>query len=269
MMTLRGVRMDKETIHISVRYLVEFILRSGNLDSRKGGFADKDAMSKGSRLHRKIQKQMGANYRSEVALSHTVEFDEFFIEVEGRADGIIDEQNRVVIDEIKGVYKELRYLDEPVEVHLAQAKCYAYMYGLKNKKEILGVQMTYCNLDTEDVRRFESEYSFSELQLWFKDLINRYYLWEKWHFDWKQIRNESMQGLEFPFPYRDGQKEVVGSVYRTILRKKQLFIQAPTGVGKTMSTIFPAVRSMGEGITEKIFYLTAKTITRTDRKSVV
>lgn len=263
MMTLRGVRMDKETIHISVRYLVEFILRSGNLDSRKGGFADKDAMSKGSRLHRKIQKQMGANYRSEVALSHTVEFDEFFIEVEGRADGIIDEQNRVVIDEIKGVYKELRYLDEPVEVHLAQAKCYAYMYGLKNKKEILGVQMTYCNLDTEDVRRFESEYSFSELQLWFKDLINRYYLWEKWHFDWKQIRNESMQGLEFPFPYRDGQKEVVGSVYRTILRKKQLFIQAPTGVGKTMSTIFPAVRSMGEGITEKIFYLTAKTITRT------
>lgn len=255
--------MDKEVIHISVRYLVEFILRSGDLDNRRGGFADKEAMAKGSRLHRKIQKRMGAEYRAEVALSHQVEFDEFVIEVEGRADGIIEAENKVTIDEIKGVYKELRYLEEPLEVHLAQAKCYAYIYGLQNEIDTLGVQMTYCNLDTEDIRRFEKEYRWTELEIWFSELLHRYYVWEQWHYHWKKKRNASMQGMEFPFPYRDGQKEVVSSVYRTILRKKQLFIQAPTGVGKTMSTVFPAVRSMGEGISEKVFYLTAKTITRT------
>lgn len=255
--------MDKEVIHISVRYLVEFILRSGDLDNRRGGFADKEAMAKGSRLHRKIQKRMGAEYRAEVALSHQVEFDEFVIEVEGRADGIIEAENKVTIDEIKGVYKELRYLEEPLEVHLAQAKCYAYIYGLQNEIDTLGVQMTYCNLDTEDIRMFEKEYRWTELEIWFSELLHRYYVWEQWHYHWKKKRNASMQGMEFPFPYRDGQKEVVSSVYRTILRKKQLFIQAPTGVGKTMSTVFPAVRSMGEGISEKVFYLTAKTITRT------
>ncbi|MBS6194638.1 MAG: ATP-dependent DNA helicase [Clostridiales bacterium] len=255
--------MEKEIIRISVRNLVEFILRSGNLDTRRGSFADKEAMAKGSRIHRKIQKQMGALYQAEVSLSHLIEYEEFSIVVEGRADGIIHTEDSVTIDEIKAVNRDLRFLEEPEEVHLAQAKCYAYIYGTREKQKHLKVQMTYCQMETEEIRRFEREYSLEELERWFIWLTDQYYQWALWQHQWKITRNESMQGMEFPFPYRPGQRDVVSSVYRTILRKMQLFIQAPTGVGKTISTVFPAVRSMGEGLSEKIFYLTAKTITRT------
>ena len=255
--------MDKEVIRISVRNLVEFILRSGDLDTRKGAFADREAMAKGSRIHRKIQRQMGASYQAEVFMSHTTEFDEFVILVEGRADGVLQTEEGVVIDEIKGVHRDLRFLEEPLEVHLAQAKCYAFFWSQDKDLEKIQVQMTYCHLDTEEIRRFERTYTSEELEKWYEWLITQYYQWALWEYQWKKTRNASMEGLEFPFPYREGQRDVVSGVYRTILRKMQLFIQAPTGVGKTMSTIFPAVRSMGEGLTEKIFYLTAKTITRT------
>lgn len=253
----------KETVRVSVRNLVEFILRSGDLDNRRGGFADKEAMTKGSKLHRKIQKQMGSSYKAEVPLSYEVEYDEFSILIEGRADGILEEDERVIVDEIKGVYRDLRFLQEPQEVHLAQAKCYAYIYGKQNKRKEMAVWMTYCHLETEEVLRFEKEYDMEELECWFTDLVNQYSKWIQWHRQWKVKRNASMQNLEFPFEYREGQRDLVTGVYRTILRNKQLFIQAPTGVGKTMSTVFPAVRSLGEGVAEKIFYLTAKTITRT------
>lgn len=255
--------MDKKVIRISVRNLVEFILRSGDLDNRKGAFADKESMAKGSRIHRKIQKQMGGLYQAEVPLSYQAEYEEFSVLVEGRADGIIDEEELVTIDEIKGVHRKLSSLEEPLEVHLAQAKCYAYFYGMQKDREKLKVQMTYCNLETEEILRFEKIYTRKELESWFGWLIDQYYRWALWQHQWIITRNESMQGMEFPFPYREGQRDVVSSVYRSILRKMQLFIQAPTGVGKTMSTLFPAVRSMGEGLSEKIFYLTAKTITRT------
>lgn len=255
--------MEKEVIRISVRNLVEFILRSGDLDTRRGAFADREAMAKGSRIHRKIQKQMGAAYQAEVPLAHSTEFEEFSVLVEGRADGIIYGEDFVMVDEIKGVHRDLRFLERPVEVHLAQAKCYAYFLGKEKGLLQIRVQMTYCHLDTEEIRRFEEEYTVEELEAWFQWVLDQYYQWALWQHQWRQTRNTSMEGLEFPFSYREGQRDLVSGVYRTILRRKQLFIQAPTGVGKTMSTIFPAVRSMGEGLTEKIFYLTAKTITRT------
>lgn len=258
-----GSGTDREVIRISVRNLVEFILRSGDLDNRRGGFADREAMNKGSRLHRKIQRQMGSAYQAEVALACEKEYREFSIRVEGRADGIITDRKGAMIDEIKGIYRDVYRLETPVEVHLAQAKCYALIYGEQKGLEDIRVQMTYCNLETEEIRRFESHYAISELREWFDWLTDAYYRWALWQHQWRKKRNASMQGLEFPFPYREGQREVVGGVYRTIMRKKQLFIQAPTGLGKTMATVFPAVRSMGEGLSEKVFYLTAKTITRT------
>src|SRR5699024_7737182 len=154
-------------------------------------------------------------------------------------------------------------LRSPVNVHLAQAKCYAYIYAQQHDLDRVGVQMTYCNLDTEEIKRFSEAYTRQELKTWFEDLISRYEKWARFQIEWEQERNHSIHGLEFPFPYRAGQRDVAAAVYRTILRKKKLFIQAPTGVGKTISTIFPAVKAIGEGLAEKIFYLTAKTITRT------
>ena len=134
---------SKSRIRISVRRLVEFLLRSGDLDNRSTG-GDKEAMHKGSRLHRKIQKRMGSLYQPEVALKDTVEYENFQITVEGRADGIFLEDDIWTIDEIKGVYRRLQGMEEPEGVHLAQAKCYAYMYAKDKGLPQIRVQMTYC-----------------------------------------------------------------------------------------------------------------------------
>ena len=256
--------MKEETIiRISVRSLVEFILREGDIDNRVSGSMEKDAMLLGGKIHRKIQSRMGTNYTAEVPLKIQMPCDGFVLQIEGRADGVLKDDGKVLIDEIKGILRSLEHLEAPVPVHLAQAKCYAYIYAVQNSLKCIDVQMTYCQMETEEIRRFCQEFEFQELQTWFQDLVTQYEKWAKFEIEWRNVRNDSIRQIEFPFPYREGQRDLVVSVYRTILRKKKLFIQAPTGVGKTMATVFPAVRAMGEGLGEKIFYLTAKTITRT------
>ena len=168
-----------------------------------------------------------------------------------------------MVDEIKGVLRELEYIEKPVGVHLAQAKCYGYIYGKQQELDSITVQMTYCQMETEEVKRFQETFSIEELERWFFDIVMQYEKWARFQIEWRQTRDATIKEAEFPYPYREGQRELVTSVYRTILRKKKLFIQAPTGVGKTMTTIFPAVKAVGEGLGDKIFYLTAKTITRT------
>ncbi len=249
-------------VRISVRNLVEFILRSGDIDNRIAA-ADKDTMLLGGKIHRKIQKMMGSDYHAEVSLKYEIPCRGFSILLEGRADGIIDTKDGIVVDEIKGVLKELSSIEEPREVHLAQAKCYAYIYAEQKCLQEIGVQMTYCNMEMEDIKRFQAVYSREELGEWFWDLIGRYEKWARYQIQWKEKRNHSIKQIEFPFEYRQGQRDLAMSVYKTILRRKKLFIQAPTGVGKTMSAVFPAVKAVGEGLGEKIFYLTAKTVTRT------
>ncbi len=330
-------QIQEQRIRISVRSLVEFILRSGDIDNRRGAFAEKEAMQEGSRIHRKIQGRMGSGYQAEVPLSVDVPADGFVLTVEGRADGIFqmddarrgergvvwgcekkddgfpetqiasaageeqealkkaEQENRgsentehvkqenaesekaehadnvgqgqpradIYIDEIKGVYRDVAMIREPVPVHLAQAKCYACIYGSQRGLDRIGVQMTYCNMETEEIRRFREEYSVEALSAWFDAVVTEYQKWAKLEIDWREIRQASIKNLQFPFPWREGQEEVASSVYRTMLRKKKLFIQAPTGTGKTLSTVFPAVKAVGEGLADRIFYATAKTVTRT------
>ena len=250
-------------IRISVRNLVEFILREGNIDNRTGGGQDPENMQMGSRIHRKIQRQMGSDYQAEVPLKTEIVCDGFTLKIEGRADGLIHTKEQVMVDEIKGVLRELDRVQEPAGIHLAQAKCYASMVAEQEGVDEIGVQMTYCQMETEEVKRFQYSYRSNELKVWFDEVIRQYEKWAKFQIEWRKARNASVKGIEFPFPYRKGQRDLAVSVYRTILRKKKLFIQAPTGVGKTISTVFPAVKAVGEELGEKIFYLTAKTITRT------
>lgn len=261
-------------IHISVRSLVEFILRSGNIDNRRTAASD-NAMQEGSRIHRMIQRRMGPEYQAETGLRYTYNAGEYEIVVEGRADGIITEsaavpendslvqKPTVTIDEIKGTFQDLKKLKGPVPVHLAQAKCYAYIYAEQKNLPEIRVRMTYCHIETEQIRYFHYDFTFEELQEWFLEVMEQYRKWADYSFKWQKVRQESIKALQFPYAYREGQKELATYVYRTIYHKRKLFIEAPTGVGKTISTVFPAVKAMGEGLCERIFYLTAKTITRT------
>lgn len=255
--------MEKPKVRISVRNLVEFILRSGDLDNSRGSSGDKEAMLKGGRLHRKIQRSMKGNYQAEVSLKRESEYEDVIIQVEGRADGIFTEDGEFWIDEIKGTYGNLQAMEVPVPVHRAQAMCYGWIYGEKEGLSQIGIQMTYSHLDTEDTRRFREIFSMEELKNWYQKLLDDYHKWISCSLSWKKERNASMKDLQFPFPYREGQREIVSGVYHTVSSKKTLFVQAPTGVGKTMSAIFPSVRAIGEGKGETLFYLTAKTITGT------
>ena len=254
--------MEKPIVRISVRNLVEFILRNGDLVS-ESGTSDKEAMLKGSRLHRKIQKQMGSHYQPEVSLKKDTEYDDLILRVEGRADGIFLQDEQFCIDEIKGVYKKLELMEEPVLVHRAQALCYAWIYLDAHDLEKIDIQMTYAHLDTEVIKRFRETLTRAELKQWYEELTDSYHKWLAYQIEWRKKRNESMENLEFPFAYRKGQRKMVSGIYHAISKKEQIFIQAPTGVGKTMSAVFPAVRAIGQGMAETVFYLTARTITRT------
>ena len=269
-------------IRISVRGLVEFILRSGDIDNRIHQ-ASADAMQEGGRIHRMIQKSMEPDYHAEEPLLYKKSYEKYDLIVEGRADGILDrymdqpvsalemgqssffptERYAPMIDEIKGTYRELAKMKEPVSVHLAQAKCYAAMYLLDRHYPEVDVRMTYCNMDTEEKKFFDFTFTYAEITQWFFDLIEMYRKWADFECNWGLERTMSIKTVNFPFTYREGQKDLAAAVYRTIVHKKKLFLEAPTGTGKTISTVFPTVKAMGEGKVSKIFYLTAKTITRT------
>jgi DNA excision repair protein ERCC-2 len=251
----------KDKIKISVRSLVEFVMQSGDLSSgMPGGPRFTDAV----KAHKVVQKAGGEEYASEVPLSCIVEYEGMVLEVGGRADGIITSEEGVVIDEIKTTAGDIEDIEEGgLEIHLAQVKCYAYIYCTQNNLDSIGVQLTYYQLDTEELRRFAYHFTSEELESFFKYLTQSYLEWAGMIRDWVSVRDDSIRQLDFPFgTYRRGQKEFAVAAYKTIKEGSKLFAQAPTGIGKTISALFPAVKALGEGLTSKMFYLTARTTTR-------
>lgn len=251
-------------LRLPIRKLVEFIMRSGDIDSR---YTPKDRMYEGARIHRALQKKSSERYESyssEVRLSAEFVSNGLTYILEGRADGIFCEQGKTIIDEIKTTALPLAVIDaEYSRTHWAQAQCYAYIYALQNNLLEISIQLTYYNIDTNETKILLKDYSADELRAFLEDLIEKYALWASLTADWQLLRDAAIKALGFPFPdYRKGQRELAVRAYRAIANGKKLFAQAPTGTGKTISSLFPAVKAIGEGVTSKIFYLTAKTITR-------
>ncbi len=262
--------MNGKSIRISIRNLVEFVLKSGDLDSK---FTGSSRALEGTRAHQKIQKQckerfskevkISKEYKAEVSLKHNLEYRGFNFILEGRADGIIIEDQKVTIDEIKTVNKPLEFVDENYNfIHWAQAKCYGYIYAIENNLESIDIQLTYYNINADEIKYFINTFNIEELKMFFFDLLNKYFWWADFIEKWNINRNISIKNMNFPFEnYRKGQREVAVAVYSTIKEGSKIFVQAPTGIGKTISTLFPAVKAIGQGLVSKIFYLTAKTIT--------
>ena len=218
--------MAERQIKISVRNFVEFMLRSGDIDNRKH-VSSENAMVEGGRIHRMIQRRMGSEYEAEVFLKYEEETPKYKLIIDGRADGIITVQSpqltidtnyevsavmqpfivqeQVTIDEIKGTYRELDRIKKPEPVHLAQAKVYAYIYGKKKTLETICVRMTYCNMDTEELKYFIEEYTLAELEEWFLELVTGYKKWAEFQIDWREKRQESIKKVSFPYMYRKGQ----------------------------------------------------------------
>ncbi len=255
-------------VHVSVRNLVEFVLRNGDIDNRVSLVFGTAIMQKGSRIHRKLQKEAGPDYMPEVSLKLNIKQDKYDLVIEGRADGVVDNDKGLIIDEIKSTNMDISRLKEPLLEHYGQAACYAYMYISKNFpdgiQKPITVRVTYVDMtDTEYVKTFDKEVTKEELEEFFDDLILKYKRFTDYDFESKMALIETANETQFPFEYREGQREIAHSVYKVISANKNLYIQAPTGIGKTISTIFPAVKAIGTKKADKIFYLTAKTIART------
>ena len=255
---------------VSVHKIVDLIMRGGDIDNR---FSDAASMYRGAAAHRKIQKEAGESYKREVSLTLETEIEGIPVIIQGRADGIISAPDgTITIDEIKSTTLPLSYLYKQQEQHLAQVKCYAYMYlkTLENLPEFITVQLTYFQLDSEELERSRWQSTPAQLDEFFFDLLHKYGLWLRFERDWKTERDKSIQLAAFPFEsFRKGQREFAAAAYRAISARKKLYAAAPTGIGKTISALFPTIKAMGEGKAEKIFYLTAKTVTRTVAEEVV
>ncbi|GCF95885.1 ATP-dependent helicase [Enterococcus florum] len=246
---------------ISVRNLVEFILRSGSIDEGK---SSNHTALEGARIHRKLQKAAGADYQKEVWLKKKVTMADTEIQVEGRADGIYEEDGLVTIDEIKTSEIPFEEVEQGIiNLYFYQAMVYAYIFAEQEELKEVQTRLTYYQTVTEETTYRFRRFSIEELNDFFQDLMTRYEAWFVYQTNWRNQRNQSLQQLQFPFPvYRAGQRELASAVYKTIAAQQKLYVEAPTGIGKTMSSLFPAFKAMGEELGERIFYLTAKTITR-------
>jgi Rad3-related DNA helicase len=258
--------METQKVQISVRELVEFVYRSGDLDMR---FQGKAKMADGIKMHQKIQKSQGHDYQAEVSLQKAILLnvdDEKSIEllVSGRADGILTLDNGYVIDEIKGTSQFVEDIEaETYPVHWAQAKVYGAIYCLDKNLENIQIQLTYAHFESGNIKRIRVDFTAESLIQFLMDTVQLYQKWIVFKSEWQLKRNGDLSAVEFPFDeYRSGQRHLAVSIYNTVKEGGVLYAEAPTGTGKTMSTLFPSVKAMSQGLVDRIFYLSAKTITK-------
>ncbi len=248
-----------QPLAVSVHGLVEFVLQSG--DIAPGGFQRRDRAQLGTQGHQRVQRARPKDYTSEVEVVFPVEGAEPPLEVRGRIDGLYASRQPVVIEEIKTTSLSLELVHEQHNpLHWAQAECYAFMYARPRQLDGVTVHLTYYHLDSRKEKTFERYYPMAELEAFFDSLVRPYLAWVRKMSAWQARRDRSIGELEFPYnAYRPGQREMAVAVYRAIRDGSRLYVQSPTGVGKTIATLFPAVKALGQGLAAKIFYLTAKT----------
>jgi len=215
----------------------------------------------GTRGHQKLQRSRPAGYQKEVRLSHEINAGEFVLRIQGRIDGLVVSAQEVLLEEIKTVQGGWDRVADPL--HWAQARLYGYMYAQANAREQIAIQLTYLDLDSGEVSEFRTRFSLAELSAFFEQATAIYIAWLRAHHDWCRVRDESIREVAFPFSqYRPGQRQLAVAAYRVLASGGRLFLEAPTGIGKTMSVLFPAIKALGEGKLERIFYLTARTVGR-------
>lgn len=245
---------------VQVRELVEFVLRQGDLGAERQ-FVGPDRALAGIRGHQQIQRSRPAGYQTEIPVEHTVDAGEFILQIRGRIDGLLATPMEVLLEEIKTVQGTWERLADPL--HWAQAKFYGFIHAHGHALHHITIQLVYLELETGEVTEFRQVFTLAELSDFFAITTAIYADWLREHHRWCLARDESIRALTFPFPaYRPGQRELAVAAYRVLANGGRLFLAAPTGIGKTISVLFPAVKALGEGKLECIFYLTARTVGR-------
>ena len=243
-------------INISVREIVEFLYGSGNISSNR---ILKTRANEGKEIHNFWQNKYGINDLKEVGVSSTYFNDEFKLTIRGRIDGLIYKDNKKYIEEIKSTHVDFELLtDKTYPVHFAQAKMYAYIYLTDNNLRSIDVLLTYIKVEDRSIKQFEKHLTKKKLEEFYNKTINKYIDWIKVLDTHELERKKSIEGLSFPFEkYRINQREMMAYIYKNTLRKGKLYVEAPTGIGKTIAAIFASLKAINKH-RQKVFYLTAK-----------
>ena len=253
---------------VSVGNLLQTVSRSGDINFR---FTSRSSAIEGIRGHQKLQRSRPDGYLPEVTIAGQFQWKNLVLDVHGRIDGVYVDPDPVIIDEIKTLKVPVEDLPlSQQDLHFGQAKIYGWLYARERDLDEITVQVSYYHLETNEVAEFQEHYTAEELQAFFEDLATRYLKWLDKIQSWRAIRDASINELGFPYgDFREGQRQFAVNSYRSMASGQQLFVQAPTGIGKTVGTLFPAVKAMGEGYHEKVFFLTAKTVGRTIAESTL
>jgi DNA excision repair protein ERCC-2 len=250
----------KPVYTVQVREVVEFVLRRGDLGGERAFVGPNRALA-GTRGHQRLQRARPAGYQKEVSLRHDLETDDFILRIRGRIDGLVVAPDGVVLEEIKTVQGAWDATADPL--HWAQARLYGHLYALGQPLDCLTLRLTYLHLETDAVTEFQEARSAADLAQFFSQTVAIYLAWIRERHEWCRRRDASIQTLDFPFArYRPGQRQLAVAAYRACAAGGRLFLEAPTGIGKTISVLFPAVKALAEGKLERIFYLTARTLGR-------
>jgi DNA excision repair protein ERCC-2 len=246
---------------VAVRALAEQVLQSGDLSFH---FLGAVRAQEGIAGHRRVQSSRPGGYEPEVPVSGRVDTADLVLRVGGRIDGVFDRDGIVVVEEIKTTLQppqEAAAAENPV--HWGQARLYAHLLAQERGLAQVGVQVTYYQIETgrlQEVRRIESRAS---LAAFFQAVVDRYLAWARRLMALRARRDAAIGPLAFPFGrFRPGQREMAVAVFRAARHGRPLMVQAPTGIGKTMGAWFPAVKAVGQGLVERVFFLTARTTGR-------
>jgi DNA excision repair protein ERCC-2 len=244
-------------VELSVHDLVDFVLRTGDIDTR---IFNMETMARGSIIHHFYQEKQNANYIAEYPFNEIIEYKDYSLVLSGRADGLILNGNDATIEEIKSTNDDLlNFYEKNHPWHLGQAQCYAYMYARKFKLEKIHILVTYISQLDEEKQMYKSTHTFSELEAIFFNILDKYFAFYE-HIREKRIaRKQSVTSLTFPFTdIRKGQNEMMEITDRIVKVGGKAYIEAPTGIGKTMSVLYPSIKGFHNDKIEKVFYLTAK-----------
>lgn len=258
-----SLKIRESRIRVSVRELADKVVQQGHL---KGSFTSSKRALQGTLGHQALQRSRGENYRREISISHKI-FDHasgIDLEIHGRIDGVFQENEVFTVEEIKTTHRPIEEVELQEEgIHFTQAKLYGYLFAEKFQQQSINVNLTYYQLKTEKTKVFSRPFTFADLETFFNDVVDLFLESIRELYEWREIRNDSISKLSFPFPsFRIRQQDFINEVAQAISQKYNLFAQAPTGLGKTISVLFPAIKAIGNGECEKVFYLTARTTTR-------
>ncbi|MDX9978035.1 MAG: ATP-dependent DNA helicase [Candidatus Cloacimonadales bacterium] len=268
-------------ISIAVGQLVKYVYQEGSFST---SMQSKVQRMRGIVGHQVVQNSRGENYQSEITIKYQHLLDSYEIEINGRIDGIFKNKDQIILEEIKTIsdfksgdpefeyiffpclseYKDaLPLLQGKNAMHWAQALIYAYIWCKQQSLSHLRIQLTYFHNIKNKEYPFFADFSITWLETFFNYTIGQWLDWAVSINNRINQRNKSINNLQFPFEFRKEQRKMAVAVYKAIEQKQILYARAPTGTGKTMASLYPSIKAMGENKIDKVFYLTAKTVGRT------